>query len=61
VSSMAEAASTDGTLESRVRLPPEVGLRPGMTGEARVLVRKASVWEALWWGLRSRIRPDLLL
>jgi hypothetical protein len=24
-------------------------------------VRKASVWEALWWGLRSRIRPDLLL
>jgi putative peptide zinc metalloprotease protein len=61
VSSMAEAASTDGTIESRVLLPPEVGLRPGMTGEARVLVRKASVWEALWWGLRSRIRPDLLL
>jgi putative peptide zinc metalloprotease protein len=61
VSSMAEAASPDGTLESRVRLPPDIRLRPGMTGQARVLVRRATVWEALWWGLRSRIRPDLLL
>jgi putative peptide zinc metalloprotease protein len=61
VSSMAEAASADGTIESRVALPPSVPWRPGMTGRARVLVRTATVWEALWWGLRSRIRPDLLL
>ena len=61
VTSVAEAASEDGTLESRVALPPDLGLRPGMTGEARVLLRRGTAWEALWWSLRSRIRSDLLL
>jgi hypothetical protein len=61
VASTAEAASEDGTVEARVLLPRGVGLRPGMTGEARVLLQEATVWGALWWGLRSRIRADLLL
>jgi hypothetical protein len=61
VASVAAAASADGTVESRVALPPTGALRPGMTGEARVVLREANVWAALWWAVRSRIRSDLLL
>jgi hypothetical protein len=61
VTGVAEAASPDGTLETRVALPPTAGLRPGMTGEARVRLREGTIWEAVWWDLRSRIRSDLLL
>jgi cobalt-zinc-cadmium efflux system membrane fusion protein len=61
VASTAEAASADGSLESRVVLPAGLGLRPGMTGDARVLLREATVWEAVWWAVRSRIRSDLWL
>jgi hypothetical protein len=61
VASVAAAASADGTVESRVALPATRALRPGMTGEARVVLREANVWAALWWAVRSRIRSDLLL
>jgi multidrug resistance efflux pump len=61
LASVAEAASTDGTVESRVTLPAGLGLLAGMTGEAKVLLREATVWEALWWAVRSRIRSDLFL
>jgi hypothetical protein len=61
VTGVAEAASPDGTLESRVLLPAALGLLPGMTGEARVVLRDATVWGALWWAVRSRIRADILL
>jgi hypothetical protein len=32
-----------------------------MTGEASVTVRRASLWGALAWAVRRRIRSDLLL
>ena len=61
VGSVAEAASADGTIESRVPLPLRPGLRAGMTGSARIQLREATIWGALWWALRSRLRTDLLL
>ncbi len=50
-----------GTVEGRVRLPASAACRPGMTGEASVTVREASLWGALAWSVRRRIRSDLLL
>jgi putative peptide zinc metalloprotease protein len=50
-----------GAVEGRVRLPASTACRPGMTGEASVTVREASLWGALAWSVRRRIRSDLLL
>jgi multidrug efflux pump subunit AcrA (membrane-fusion protein) len=50
-----------GAVEGRVRLPAGAGCRPGMTGEASVTVRESSLWGALAWSVRRRIRSDLLL
>ena len=50
-----------GAVEGRVRLPASAACRPGMTGEASVTVREASLWGALAWSVRRRIRSDLLL
>jgi putative peptide zinc metalloprotease protein len=61
VSSVAASASPDGLVESRVRLPGSAVLRPGMTGEARITLKRSTAWGALWWAIRSRIRTDLLL
>jgi hypothetical protein len=61
VGSVAAAASAGGVVESRVQLPGLPSLRPGMTGEARITLRRSTVWGALWWAIRSRIRTDVLL
>jgi hypothetical protein len=61
VTGVATSAVTGGTLESRVRLTGGEALRPGMTGEAAITVRRTNVWGALWWAIRSRIRTDVLL
>jgi multidrug efflux pump subunit AcrA (membrane-fusion protein) len=61
VASVGASASPGGGVESRVRLAGAGSLRPGMTGEASVTVRKTNAWGALWWAIRSRIRTDLLL
>jgi putative peptide zinc metalloprotease protein len=61
VASVAASASPEGTVESRVRLGDGGMLRPGMTGEASVTIRTSNLWTALWWGIRSRIRTDVLL
>ena len=61
VSSVAPSASPDGMVETRVRLAGREGLRPGMTGDARITLRESNVWGALWWAIRSRIRTDVLL
>ena len=53
--------ASGGAVEGRVRLPAGAGCRPGMTGEASVTVREASLWGALAWSVRRRIRSDLLL
>jgi len=61
LTSVAASASPDGLVESRVRLAGAEGLRPGMTGEARIILRESNIWGALWWAIRSRIRTDVLL
>jgi putative peptide zinc metalloprotease protein len=61
VSSVAASASPGGMVESRVWLPGDEALRPGMTGEAKITLRQSTAWGALWWAVRSRIRTDLLL
>jgi hypothetical protein len=53
--------ATARTVEARLRLPAQPGLRPGMTGRARVTVRNSNLWGALWWGVRRGIRSDILL
>ena len=50
-----------GAVEGRIRLPASTACRPGMTGEASVTVREASLWGALAWSVRRRVRSDLLL
>ncbi len=61
VASVGASASAGGEVESRVRLPRNSALRPGMTGEARITLRQSNAWGALWWAIRSRIRTDVLL
>ena len=55
------AADSAGAVESRVRLAASDALRPGMTGEASITLRRSNAWGALWWALRRRVRTDLFL
>jgi putative peptide zinc metalloprotease protein len=55
------AADSAGSVESRVRLTADAALRPGMTGEASITLRRSNAWGAFWWALRRRVRTDLLL
>jgi putative peptide zinc metalloprotease protein len=55
------ASAPGGAIEGRSRLPATPSCRPGMSGEASVTVRQASLWGALAWAVRRRIRSDLLL
>ncbi len=50
-----------GQVEARVRVPGSAAYRPGVTGEARITVRRTNVLGALWWAVRKRVRSDLLL
>jgi hypothetical protein len=61
VATVAPAASRSGSLEVRVRTAAGGVWRAGSTGEASVRIRRSNVAGALWWGLRTRIRADLLL
>jgi len=56
----AASAGAAGAVEVRVGISAQ-GRRPGMTGEASITLRRSNVWGALWWGIRRRIRTDLLL
>jgi HlyD family secretion protein len=53
--------SAAGAVEARVGMGGSTAWRPGMTGEASVTLRRSNVWGALWWGVRKRVRTDLLL
>jgi putative peptide zinc metalloprotease protein len=55
------ASAPGGAIEGRTRLRASATCRPGMTGEASVTVGQASLWGALAWAVRRRIRNDLLL
>lgn len=63
IGSVSAAAERDtaAAVEARVRLPALDRWRPGMTGEASVTIRRSNLWGALFWGLRRRIRSDILL
>jgi len=62
VASVAPASTGDsGAVEVRVALPAGPNTRAGMTGEASVTLRQSNVWGSLWWGVRRRIRSDILL
>ncbi len=58
--SAASGFAGDG-VEARVRLAAGPGWRAGVTGEAKVLLRRSNLFGALWWGIRRRVRSDLLL
>lgn len=55
------ASDSGGAVETRVRLGEAEALRPGMTGEASITLRRSNAWGALWWAIRRRVRTDLLL
>jgi hypothetical protein len=63
VLSTSAAATRDsaGSLEARVRTAAGAAWRPGMTGDASVILRRSNLWGSLWWALRRRIRSDILL
>jgi hypothetical protein len=63
VTSVAAAGDTEGgVVEARVR-PANGGngLRPGVTGEAKIVVRRSNVFGAMIWAVRKRVRGDLFL
>jgi hypothetical protein len=59
--SVAPAASGAEVLEARARTAAGGAWLPGSTGEASVRIRRSTVAGVLWWGVRKRVRSDLLL
>jgi multidrug efflux pump subunit AcrA (membrane-fusion protein) len=55
------SAPGSGAVEARLGLRADGPWRPGMTGEASVTIRRSNLWGALWWGVRKRVRTDILL
>lgn len=56
----APAADGGHRVEGRARVAA-AGWRPGITGEASVRLRRSNLFGAIWWGIRKRVRQDLLL
>lgn len=61
VSTAGLRADTTVRLEAQVLLPANGAFRTGVTGEAKILVRRSNVLGALLWAVRKRVRSDLLL
>jgi putative peptide zinc metalloprotease protein len=64
VRSVAPALGTDQRgrgVEARARLAAGGAWRSGVMGEASVRLRRSNLIGAVWWGIRKRIRSDLLL
>ncbi|HEU4761631.1 MAG TPA: hypothetical protein VFS74_04875, partial [Gemmatimonadales bacterium] len=62
VTGVAQLSSAgSGTVEARIGMGGPARWRPGMTGEASVTIRESNVWGSIWWGIRKRVRTDLLL
>ena len=49
------------TLEARIRVPASAAWRSGVTGQASISVRQTSLFGAIWWNLRKRLRSDVLM
>jgi len=56
-----QGTDPEGQLEARAQVAAGAALRPGVTGEARVTVRRTNLLGALVWGVRKRVRSDLWL
>ena len=50
-----------GAIEARVPVRMDGAWRAAATGEAKVEIQRSSLLWAMWWGVRQRIRGDLLL
>jgi putative peptide zinc metalloprotease protein len=50
-----------GEVEATVRVPADAVWRVGTRGEAIVRVGRSTIAGALWWAVRTRMRPELLL
>ncbi len=61
ISAAGAGDSSEGQFEARVMVPAGRAYRPGVTGEAEITIRRSNVFGALWWGIRKRVRSDLLL
>jgi hypothetical protein len=61
VASLSAEGSTPSHVEARLRVKAGESWRPGMTGRARITIRRSNLWGALWWGIRGGIRSDILL
>ena len=61
IRSVAAVSRSATAVEARVLAPTGGVWLPGTTGEASVRLRRSTVAGALWWGLRKRLRTDLLL
>jgi putative peptide zinc metalloprotease protein len=48
-------------VEARVRVAAGGPWRVGVTGEARVRLRRSNLLGEIWWDVRQRVRPDILL
>jgi len=61
ITGVAQSSADTGTVEARIGLHALEHRRTGMTGEASVTLRESNLWGALWWGVRKRVRTDLML
>jgi hypothetical protein len=50
-----------GEVEATVRVPADSVWRAGTRGNAIVRVGGSTIAGALWWAVRKRLRPELLL
>ena len=57
----AVAVGETGVLEARSWAPARGAWRVGASGPARVTIGRSTVGAALWWALRTRLSPQLLL
>ncbi|MEO7521614.1 MAG: HlyD family efflux transporter periplasmic adaptor subunit [Gemmatimonas sp.] len=55
------AQGNAGEVEATVRVPADAVWRAGMRGDAVVRVGRSTIAGALWWAVRTRLRPELLL
>ena len=61
VAALGDTSIAPGQLEARLRLPRDAAWRPGATGEAKVVLRRSTVFVAMWRWMRAEVRTDLWL
>jgi putative peptide zinc metalloprotease protein len=61
VSPMAARSQDVPGVEARVRVVAGGAWRVGVTGEAQVRLRRSNLLGEIWWAVRQRVRPDILL